>query len=97
MMSDRIERLEKLAERLSGLRYDSAEAKKIMDEDDWSQIWPCCDGNGILCGGITEGTDEEVNVADMAMVEISALPQSEQKRIRRAMSDGTWDGYASGV
>lgn len=68
---DQTERLTELAERASGLQYDSPEAKLIMDEADWANHWPVVDEDGELTGAVVE-TEEAcngyANVDDLAMI-----------------------------
>ena len=91
----REERLMALAQASTGLRYDSPEARAILDERDWVDYWPDCDASGLLLGGIVGSGDtgEYANVDDLAMVRWDALPAAEQRRIQQSRDDGTYDGH----
>ena len=64
------EGLRGLAERAAGLHYESAAAKKIMDERDWEDHWPVVDADGDLTGDVVENADcgGYFNVDDEVMV-----------------------------
>jgi len=81
----RQQRLRLLAGQAAGLRYDSAEANTILDQEDWSQYWPACDSYGLLTGDIVREDEEGyLIVGEEAMVRADAP----------GVTEGAEDGYA---
>lgn len=82
------EPLHALAEEAVGLRYDSPEAKVILDREDWANHWPVVDADGILTGDVveTDDCDGYLNVADEAMIAVEDL--------RPGQRSVALDGYA---
>ena len=76
--------LNELAQRAQGLKYESPEARAILDDGDWAQWWPTCDRNGILDGGIIDSQPDFANVDDLAMVQFSELTPSEIADVRES-------------
>jgi len=70
-----------LANRAAGMHYESPEAKRILDEEDWSDHWPVVDADGILTGDVVETADCEGywNVDDMAMIADDDLRPAQRK------------------
>ena len=73
------EDLRAIAARTAGLRYDSAEARAIHEEGDWTQCYPEVDGYGYLTGRVIDDHDDRFLVVDdcMAMVEACTLSAEE--------------------
>lgn len=78
---DREQHCRALAKQASGLRYDSPDAIAILDQEDWSQIWPVVDGDGILTGEIVGSEEGYVNVEDLAMVAVADLSTEQRESI----------------
>ena len=59
-----------LAERATGMRYDSPDAKAILNEADWTSHWPVVDADSLLTGDVveTDDCDDYWNVGDEAMI-----------------------------
>ena len=87
-MCDQGHLLSELAERASGLRYDSTEAKAILDTEDWANHWPVVDADGLLTGDVveTDGCAGYLNVRDEAMIAVEEL--------RPGQRSSAIDGYA---
>ena len=78
MSSTQLEDLRDIAERTAGMRYDSAEARAIHDEGDWTQCYPEVDGYGYLTGRVVgDNEDGFIVVHDWAMVEACTLSAEE--------------------
>ena len=70
---DRCAGLEALAERVSGEKYGSRHAQRILDRGDWVGLWPVVGRGGLYTGGIVGSEDGYANLADMAMVSVDDL------------------------
>ena len=78
MADTQMEDLRAIAERTAGLRYDSAEARAIHEEGDWTQNYPEVDGYGYLTGRVIDGNDDGyLVVEDVAMVDASIYSREE--------------------
>jgi len=69
-----------------GLDYRSAEWQRLAERCQWQGIWPVIDADGNLTGEISEGSEEESNVDDEAMIDTDDA---------RAAGWKIEDGYAS--
>lgn len=80
--SGRTEALTYLASQAIGLRYDSDDAKKILDVLDWASHWPVIDNQGCLTGDVkeTDDMDEYANVDDLACIAIDDLTSEQLEK-----------------
>jgi hypothetical protein len=69
-----------------GMHYRSAEWQRLAERCQWQGIWPVIDADGELTGEISEGSEEESNVDDEAMIDTDDA---------RAAGWKVEDGYAS--
>ena len=82
MGSTQLEDLRDIAERTAGMRYDSAEARAIHGEGDWTDYYPEVDGYGYLTGRVIDATDDgHLVVDDVAMVEARTLSHEELRLV----------------
>ncbi len=72
-----------LADEAFGLRYDSCEARDILDHADWASHWPVVDADGKLTGDVVETADCDgyLNVDDLAMINRADLTTTQRHTI----------------
>lgn len=96
---DEIVTHESVAQLLAGEHFATGANQELLCQAlDWTGRWPVIDAAGKLTGDVytsdRSDADDFANVDDEAMIAISDLPLTEQKRIRLARQNDTWDGYA---
>ena len=68
-----------------GLRYDSPEAKKILDRWTWDNHWPLVNNDGTLTGDVIESEEcsrgDYRNVDDMAMIAFCDLTPDQARAL----------------
>jgi hypothetical protein len=81
-----------------GRNYRDAEYVAVADSLEWNGCWPEITPDGKLTGFVLDSDDADhgdyANVADLAVVDIAALPNAERARITDDRERGFWDGYA---
>ena len=80
---DRIDDLKKAAQKTMGLNYESAEAKAIIDKEDWQDFYPEVDAWGELTGDVIDIDDERyIIIEDLVMIDRGGLDKTELAKLR---------------
>ena len=84
--------LNAIAQRATGLHYESPTARAVIDPTDWDSYYPEIDGDGYLTGDIVDCTssdaDSYINVGDDVLVREDALSQEQLQDVDEGRMGG---------
>ena len=88
---EQIDELKEAARKAIGMYYESAEARAIMNDEDWQDYFPEVDGRGEYTGGVIDIDDDNyIIIGEDVMIDKYSLNDDELRRLR-AGEFPVWD------